>query len=112
MSVVAIIGGCRFDGSCASGTAFAAAPFFGFHWFAPAGLLVSSHSWPNNVSKKLLSHFVGVGVHAPSRPLVMVWPAMPLSNALAQPRPWCASSAPSGASPTCFVSPAPGALPQ
>src|SRR3981081_4795222 len=103
MSVLAIIGGCRFDGSCASGTASAPAPFFGFHWFAPAGFFVGSHSWPNSVSKKLLSHFVGVGVHAPSRPLVMAWPAMPLSNAFTQPRPWFASSAPSGAETTYLL---------
>ena len=31
-------------GSCASGMVPAPALFFGFHWFAPAGLLVSSHS--------------------------------------------------------------------
>ncbi len=43
-SVVSIVGGCRFDGSCASGTVPAPAPSFGFHWLAPAGLLVSSHS--------------------------------------------------------------------
>ncbi len=37
-SVVSITGVCRFDGSWASGTAFAAAPFLGTHWFLPAGL--------------------------------------------------------------------------
>ena len=68
----------RSDGSCASGTVPAAAPSFGFHWWAPAGLFVSSHSWPNRVSKKLLSHVVGVGVQAPSRPLVIVSAPLPL----------------------------------
>jgi len=42
--VVSIIGACFFPGSWASGTAFAAAPPLGLHWWAPAGLLVSSHS--------------------------------------------------------------------
>jgi hypothetical protein len=44
MSAVVIIGACRFEGSCASGTSVAAAGSFGFHWCAPAGLFVSSHS--------------------------------------------------------------------
>ncbi len=73
-SVVSIIGACRFDGSCASGTAFAAAPPFGFHCHAPAGLFSFSHSKPNRISKKLLSHAVGVVVHAPSGPPVIVSP--------------------------------------
>ena len=38
----------------------APAPFFGFHWCAPAGLLVSSHSKPNRFLKKSLFHRVGV----------------------------------------------------
>jgi hypothetical protein len=37
-------GAIRFERSCACGTVPAPAPFFGRHWFAPAGLFVSSHS--------------------------------------------------------------------
>ena len=47
-----------------------------------------------------MSHLIGVGVHAPSMPLVMVWSPMPLSWPLAQPSPCCAMSAPSGSAPT------------
>src|ERR1700738_298368 len=43
-SVVSIIGACRFDGSCASGTVPSPSAPFGFHWFAPAGLFVRSPS--------------------------------------------------------------------
>src|SRR3954469_7215088 len=64
-SDVSIVGACFTAGSCASGTDEAAAPSLGFHCFAPAGLSVRSHSKPNRTSKKLLSHFVGVGVQAP-----------------------------------------------
>ena len=35
-----MIGACRFDGSWASGTVPAPAPFLGVHWYAPAGLFV------------------------------------------------------------------------
>src|SRR5688500_10887892 len=71
-SVVSIIGACRFDGSCASGTVPCASGFFGFHCLAPAGLSVSSHSYLKRFSRKPLSHFVGLLVQAPSRPLVVV----------------------------------------
>src|SRR3954467_7794893 len=110
-SVVSIIGACFFDGSCASGTASAAAPPVGFHCFAPAGLSVSSHSKPNSVSKKLLSHFVGVGVHAPSRPLVIVSPPLPVPNSFFQPSPIACTGQPSGSGPTSDGSPAPCVLP-
>lgn len=43
-SVVSIVGAWVFDASCASGTVPAPAPSFGRHWWAPAGLLNSSHS--------------------------------------------------------------------
>ena len=43
-SEVNIIGACRFDGSCASGTVPWASGFVGVHCFAPAGLVVSSQS--------------------------------------------------------------------
>ena len=42
--VLYAVGACRTDGSCGAGTASAAAPSFGFHCLAPAGLSVSSHS--------------------------------------------------------------------
>src|SRR6476469_7329854 len=72
-SVVSIITACFFDGSCASGTVATVDPFaFGDHCLAPAGLFVSSHSWPYKFSRKLLSHFVGLVVQAPSKPLVIV----------------------------------------
>src|SRR5690349_13727689 len=87
-SVVSMKGECFFFGSCASGTVPAPAPFFGVHWLAPAGLFVSSHSYLNNVSKKLLLHLVGVLVHAPSRPLVIASPALPVPNEFFQPKPW------------------------
>ena len=77
-SVVSIIGACRFDLSCASGTVPCASGFFGFHCFAPAGLSVSSHSKPNRLSKKPLPHCVGVAVQVTSRPLVMVSPPLPV----------------------------------
>ena len=44
MSEVSIVGARRFDLSKGSGMVFAPAPFFGVHWWAPAGLLVSSQS--------------------------------------------------------------------
>src|SRR4029079_10190047 len=72
-SVVSIITACFFDGSCAAGVGATADPFaFGAHCLAPAGLVVSSHSWPYRFSRKLLSHLTGLVVHAPSNPLVMV----------------------------------------
>ena len=76
-SVVIIVGACFFDGSCASGTVPSPAPFFGFHCFAPAGLVVSSHSYSNRCLKKSLLHRVGVVVQVTSRPLVMAWAPLP-----------------------------------
>ncbi len=43
-SVVSIVGAIFLDESYACGTVPAPAPSFGVHWFAPAGLLVNSHS--------------------------------------------------------------------
>ena len=60
---------------------------FGFHCFAPAGLLVSSHSFSNRFLKKRLLHFVGVWVQVTSRPPVMVSAPMPVPCLLFQPRP-------------------------
>ena len=54
---------------------------------------------------------VGVGVHAPSIPLVIVSSALPLPNEFFQPRPCSSIGAPSGSGPTCLGSPAPCALP-
>src|SRR6476620_4467237 len=87
-SVVSIIGACRFDLSWASGTGPLAAGFFGVHCFAPAGLVVSSHSYLYRFSRNPLSHRVGSLVHAPSRPLVIAWAPRPVPNLFLQPRPW------------------------
>ena len=67
-SVVSIVGGRRSESSAGPGTVPAPTPPFGCHWCAPAGLLVSSHSWPNRFSKKPLPHWVGVAVQVTSRP--------------------------------------------
>jgi len=75
-----MVGTCFFEASCASGVM--AGAFFACHWNAPAGLLVSSHSKPNRVSKKLLSHFVGVWVQVTSRPLPIVSAPRPEPNLL------------------------------
>src|SRR4249920_3336128 len=93
-------GACFFDGSCASGTVPAPAPALGFHWCAPAGLFVNSHSKPKRFSKKLLLHFVGVVVQAPSRPLVIVFTPLPLPNEFFQPRPCSSILAAAGSRPT------------
>jgi hypothetical protein len=50
-SAVVIIGWWNFVGSWASTTVPWPASPFGFHWCAPAGDFVSSHSYPNRVSK-------------------------------------------------------------
>ena len=54
---------------------------------------------------------VGVAVHAPSIPLVIVSSALPLPNELFHPRPRSSIGAASGLGPTCEGSPAPCALP-
>src|ERR1035438_986267 len=104
-----MVGTCFFDLSCASGTE-ASAPF-AFHCFAPAGLLVSSHSYLNRLSKKWLLHFVGVCDHVTSGPPVMVSAPMPVPCLLFQPRPWSSSAPPSGSTPISEGSPAPWVLP-
>ena len=58
-------------GAPPNGSGMVASASFAVNCQAPAGLLVSSHSWPYRVSRKLLSHFVGVGVQTTSRPLVI-----------------------------------------
>ncbi len=62
--------GSRF-GESSAGPGMIASASLATHWFAPAGLLVSSHSCPKSMSKKPLSHFVGSGVQVTSRPLVI-----------------------------------------
>src|SRR5438094_10301359 len=88
-----------------------ASGFLAIHCFAPAGLVVSSHSYLKRFSRKPLSHFVGLLVQAPSRPLVIVSPALPLPCVFFQPRPWSSRPAPSGSGPTCFAGAAPCVLP-
>src|SRR6516225_9234082 len=112
-SVVSIIGGCRLDGSCASGTASSALRSVGRHWCAPAGLFVSSHSKPNRLSKKPLSHLVGAVVQMSSSPLVIASSPIPVPNVFRQPMPCCSIGAPSGSRPTYSVpSAAPCVLPK
>ena len=60
---------------------------------------------------KAVAYLRGVLIHEPSIPLVIVCSPNPLSWALAQPRPWSAMSAASGAASTRLGSPAPCALP-
>ncbi len=111
--MVSIVGWCVTSGLWASGTVPSPPPSFGFHWLAPAGLLTSSHSWPKRMSKNELSHFVGVFVQAPSRPLVIASSPAPVPFELLQPRPCCSSGAASGSGPTYLSgSAAPCVLPK
>src|SRR3954453_18911685 len=100
-------GAWRLDGSCASGIKPAPASPLGFHWWAPAGLLVSSHSKPNRFSKKLLLHLVGVLLQVTSRPLPTVSGPMPVPKLHFQPSPMSAMSPASGSAPTWVAGPAP-----
>src|ERR1700722_2317275 len=105
--------GCFFLlGSWASGTVLAPASPLGFHWFAPPGLLVSSHSNLNRWSKYSFDHCVGLVVQVTSRPLVMASPAMPVLYALVQPRPRFSIGAPSGSCARWVPGPAPWVLPK
>src|SRR5579863_10522771 len=99
-SVVSMDGACFFEGLCASGTVPLPAPFLGVHWCAPAGLLVSSHSYLNRFSKKLLLHFVGVLLQVTSGPPVIVSLPLPVPNLLCQPKPISSMGAASGSGPT------------
>ena len=58
-----------------------------------------------------MSHRVGFGVQAPSRPLVIVSSPLPLPKELFQPRPCSSRGAASGSGPTSAASPAPWHLP-
>jgi len=51
MSASVMMIGTRFDGSWAAGARLASVVSFGVHCQAPAGLFVSSHSFPNSMSK-------------------------------------------------------------
>ena len=82
------------------------------HWCAPAGLLLSSHSYLNRFSKKWLLHFVGVWHQVTSSPLVIVSRPLPVPKLLVQPKPCCSMPAASGSIPTSFASPAPWVLPK
>src|SRR4249919_4370312 len=103
-----MVGTCFLDLSCASGIV-ASAPF-AFHCFAPAGLLVSSHSNLNRFSKKWLLHCVGVCDQVTSGPPVMASAPKPVPCLLFQPRPWSSMAPPSGAGPISDGSPAPWVL--
>src|SRR5690242_11512123 len=107
-----MVGAWRFDGSCASGTVPAPAPFLATHWFAPAGLFVSSHSYLKRVTKKLLLHLVGELVQVTSNPLPIASPALPVLNLLFQPSPCSSMVAASGSAPTLSAGPAPWVLPK
>src|SRR6201996_4691349 len=104
-----MVGTCFFDLSKASG--IDALPFLAFHCLAPAGLLVSSHSFSNRFLKKRLLQRVGVWVHATSGPPVMASAPWPLPCLLFQPRPWSSRAPASGSGPTSDGSPAPWVLP-
>ena len=96
----------------AVGTEFAQPPSLGRHWLAPAGLLNSSHSLPYRISRKLLSHLVGVWVQMTSRPLLTASMPTPVPCGLCQPRPCSSRGAASGSGPTSSASPLPWVLPK
>src|ERR1044072_9484189 len=87
-------------------------PFLAFHCFAPAGLVVSSHSFSNMFLNKKLLHFVGVWDQTISGPPVMVSAPIPVPCLLFHPRPWSSRAPLSGSEPTSDGSPAPWALPK
>src|SRR5580704_17925225 len=105
-----MVGTCFFDLSKASGID-GAAPF-AFHCFAPAGLLVSSHSFSKRFLKKRLLHLVGVCVQVTSGPPVIASAPTPVPCLLFQPRPWSSMAPPSGSGPISAGSPAPWVLPK
>src|SRR5215831_12818894 len=105
-----MVGTCFFDLSCASGTV--ASAFLARHCCAPAGLLVSSHSYLNRFSKKWLLHLVGVCDQVTSGPPVMASPPTPVLYLLFHPSPWSSSAPLSGSGPTREGSPAPWVLPK
>src|SRR5262245_9645689 len=100
MSAVFMVGFVSGAPGCTGGTMNPSLTSRGCHCLAPAGDSTTSHSWAKIVSRYLLSHCVGVGVHAPSRPDVMVYSPNPVSFELAQPKPNALSSDASGSKPT------------
>ena len=96
-SVVSIVGS-RFSPPCASGMIASAS--LATHWWAPAGLLESSHSFPKRISKKSLPNRVGVVVQVTSRPLVIASGPAPVLKEFFHPRPCCSIGAPSGSAST------------
>src|SRR5215469_11646258 len=93
-----------FDASNGSGIV-ASAPL-AFHCWAPAGLLVSSHSYLKRFSKNELPHFVGVLLQTTSGPPVMASAPTPVPFFERQPRPWSSMAEPSGSGPRNDGSPA------
>ena len=111
-SVVSMVGRRSSEPSSGPGTVTLLVPPLGCHWFAPAGLLVSSHSWPNRLSKKPFDHWVGVAVQVTSMPLVMASAPLPVPYELFQPSPCSSSGAASGSwLMYCSGSAAPWVLP-
>src|SRR5579883_1388438 len=90
-----------------NGPGISALPFLARHCFAPAGLVVSSHSFSNRFLKKKLLHLVGVCVQMTSGPPVMASAPTPVPNLLFHPRPWSSKAPLSGSGPTRDGSPAP-----
>ncbi|MNE31611.1 hypothetical protein D3C80_1251880 [compost metagenome] len=105
-----MVGRCFLLGSKASG--MVSPTSLATHWCAPAGLLVSSHSYSNRCRKKSWFHWVGVVVQVTSKPLVMASLPLPVPKLLCQPRPCSSRPALSGSSPTCDAGPAPWVLPK
>src|SRR5947208_15629359 len=105
-----MVGTCFFDLSNASG--MSAAALLAFHCFAPAGLLVSSHSFSNRFLKNRLLHLVGVWLQVTSGPPVIASAPNPVPNLLFHPRPWSSRAPLSGSGPTSDGSPAPSLFPK
>ena len=75
-SDVSIIGLCFLYGSWASGNISGAS--FATHWYFPAGLFVSSHSYSNRNFKKYIPNLVGVRDQTSSNPEVNVSAPLPV----------------------------------
>src|ERR1700729_1348331 len=107
-----MMGAWLFDGSCASRTVPWAEGSLGVHCWAPAGLLVSSQSYLNRLSRYPLSHFVGSLVHAPSSPLVTASTPLPLPKVFFHPMSCASTGQPSGSGPMYSAPAAPWHLPK
>mmetsp|Transcript_2104 Transcript_2104/g.6251 ORF Transcript_2104/g.6251 Transcript_2104/m.6251 type:complete len:218 (+) Transcript_2104:316-969(+) len=73
MSVVS-----RISAACAASVSFLI-----FHWLWPPGPVCLSHSKSSKYRKNSLLHWVGVVVHGPSKPLVMVSLPIPVPHEVA-----------------------------